>query len=76
MGHGAGHQSTRHTDLGSNHCDGGIISLAIVMDGVYRWVALKTFYPREAVAIAVLLEFVAYLLLRGIAERVARRWNA
>jgi hypothetical protein len=43
---------------------------------IYQWVVLKTFYPREAVAIAVLLAFVPYLLLRGIVERVTRRWNA
>jgi hypothetical protein len=32
---------------------------------------LKTFYPGEAVIIAILLTFVPYLLLRGPIARVA-----
>jgi hypothetical protein len=50
-----------------------MVILAAVMDGVYQWLVLDTFYPREAVAIALLLAFMPYLLLRGPIERVARR---
>jgi hypothetical protein len=36
---------------------------------------LKTFYPVEALLIAILLAFVPYVLIRGPAARVARRWR-
>jgi hypothetical protein len=50
--------------------------LGVVMDVVYQWLELKTFYPGQAAVIAILLAFVPYLLLRGPMERVARRWFA
>jgi len=49
-----------------------ILILGIVMDTVYQWLVLKTFYPAQATVIAVLLAFVPYLLLRGPFERIAR----
>jgi hypothetical protein len=49
-----------------------ILILGIVMDSVYQWLVLKTFYPAQAAVIAVLLAFVPYLLLRGPIERIAR----
>jgi hypothetical protein len=53
-----------------------ILILGVVMDTVYQWLVLKTFYPGQAAVIAVLLAFVPYLLLRGPIERIARRWIA
>jgi hypothetical protein len=53
-----------------------ILILGVVMDTVYQWLVLKTFYPGQAAVIAVLLAFVPYLLLRGPIERLARRWIA
>jgi hypothetical protein len=53
-----------------------ILILGIVMDVIYQWLALKTFYPGQAAVIAILLAFVPYLLLRGPMERVARHWVA
>jgi hypothetical protein len=53
-----------------------IIVLAVAMDCVYQWLVLDTFYPREAVVIALLLGFIPYLLLRGSIQRVARLWVA
>ncbi len=53
-----------------------IIILGVVMDTIYQWVVFKTFYPGQAVVIAILLAFVPYLLLRGPIERIARRWIA
>ena len=53
-----------------------IIILGVVMDTVYQWLVLKTFYPGQAAVIAILLAFVPYLLLRGPFHRVARRWVA
>jgi hypothetical protein len=51
-----------------------IILLGIVMDVIYQLIELKTFYPVEALIIAIVLAFVPYVVLRGIAARIARRW--
>ena len=51
-----------------------IILLGLGMDAVYQTTVLKTFYPGEMVIVAVLLALVPYVLLRGLAERVARSW--
>jgi hypothetical protein len=53
-----------------------ILILGVVMDTVYQWLVLGTFYPGQAAVIAVLLAFVPYLLLRGPISRIARRWVA
>jgi hypothetical protein len=53
-----------------------IILLGLGMDAVYQYEVLKTFYPGEAVIIALLLAFVPYILLRGPIARIARRWIA
>jgi hypothetical protein len=53
-----------------------ILILGVVMDTVYQWVEFKTFYPVQAVVIAILLAFVPYALLRGPFERLARHWVA
>jgi hypothetical protein len=42
------------------------------MDLVYQLIALKTFYPGEAVIVAIALAFFPYLLLRGPIARLAR----
>jgi hypothetical protein len=51
-----------------------IILLAVAMDSIYQIIVLKWFYPTEAVGIALLLAFVPYLVIRGPATRLARRW--
>jgi hypothetical protein len=53
-----------------------ILILGVVIDVVYQWLVLKTFYPGQAAVIAVLLAFVPYLLLRGPFERAAHHWVA
>jgi hypothetical protein len=53
-----------------------VIVLGLVMDGIYQFMVLKTFYPGEMVVIAVALAFVPYLLLRGFFSRLARWWSA
>jgi hypothetical protein len=50
-----------------------IIVLGLVMDVIYQALVLKTFYPNEALVIAVLLAFVPYLAFRGL---VLRLWRA
>jgi hypothetical protein len=49
-----------------------IILLGLVMDVIYQLVVLKTFYPNEALVIALLLAFLPYLIIRGLVLRVAR----
>ena len=44
------------------------------MDVIYQFMVLKTFYPAEALIIALMLAFVPYLLIRGPVTRIARRW--
>lgn len=51
-----------------------VIVLGIVIDAAYQLTVLGTFYPGEALAIALWLGFVPYLLVRGPAARIARRW--
>lgn len=69
---------TSRTERGSRFREGLIatgrtILMGLVMDTIYQAIVLKTFYPGEAVIIAVLLAFVPYLLLRGPIARIARR---
>jgi hypothetical protein len=49
-----------------------VILLGLCMDAIYQWIVLKTFYPGEAVIVAVALAFVPYALLRGPIARIVR----
>ncbi len=51
-----------------------IMILAVVLDAIYRLEELDTFYPGEALLVAILLAFIPYLLIRGPAARLARWW--
>ena len=52
---------------------GRVIIIAFVMDAVYQYVALRWFYPNEAILVAVILALVPYLMIRGPVNRIARR---
>jgi hypothetical protein len=54
---------------------GKIIVFALVLDAIYQIVALRKFYPGEALIIAFVLACVPYLLIRGPVARIARWWN-
>jgi hypothetical protein len=54
---------------------GKIIVLAIVLDSIYQILRLKTFYPFEALAVAILLAFVPYVVIRGLVGRGVRQWQ-
>ena len=54
---------------------GKIILLGILIDGLYQAIEFKTFYPVEALKVALLLAFIPYLLIRGPVTRIARRWR-
>ena len=49
-----------------------IILLGLVMDVIYQLLVLKTFYPNEALVIALLIAFLPYLIIRGLVLRIAR----
>ena len=49
-----------------------IILLGLVMDVIYQALVLNTFYPNEALVIALLLAFVPYLIIRGVVMRIVR----
>jgi hypothetical protein len=49
-----------------------VILLGLCMDVIYQLIVLKTFYPGEAVIVAIALAFFPYLLLRGPIARIAR----
>ena len=53
-----------------------IILLGLGMDVIYQATVLNTFYPAEAVIIALALAFVPYVLIRGPVARLARWWSA
>jgi hypothetical protein len=49
-----------------------VLFLGLCMDIVYQLIVLKTFYPVEALTVAIVLAFLPYLLLRGPVARIAR----
>jgi hypothetical protein len=51
-----------------------VFFLAIMMDAIYQWIAQRWIYPGEIVVIAIVLAVIPYLLIRGPANRIARRW--
>jgi hypothetical protein len=50
-----------------------IILLGLTMDLIYQLLEFKTFYPNQAVVVALLLAVVPYLLIRGPVTRIIRR---
>jgi len=50
-----------------------IVLAGVVIDAAYQSMVLGTFYPGEALAIALLLGFIPYLLIRGPVARIVRR---
>ena len=52
-----------------------IAILGIVMDAIYQVVALKKFYPVEALIVVFVLAVVPYFLIRGPADRIGRWWH-
>lgn len=52
-----------------------IFLLGLAIDTIYQTIVFKTFYPYEALIIALLLAFVPYLLIRGLVSRSVGRWQ-
>jgi hypothetical protein len=53
-----------------------IMLLTLGMDVVYQMIVLDTFHPAEALVVALLLAFVPYVMMRGLAARVGHWWLA
>jgi len=49
-----------------------IILLGLAMDAIYQFLVFKTFYPGEALIVALLLCFMPYLVIRGPVTRIVR----
>lgn len=49
-----------------------IILIGLAVDVIYQFLVFRTFYPGEALVVALLLAFVPYLLIRGPVTRIAR----
>jgi hypothetical protein len=52
---------------------GRVFILALVLDVVYQLYVLHFVYVPQALAVALLLAIVPYLILRGLVTRVARK---
>jgi hypothetical protein len=50
-----------------------IIALGLVMDVIYQAIVFKTFYPDQALVVAVVLAFAPYLIIRGVTARLRGR---
>jgi hypothetical protein len=68
-------ERTRRLNEGLN-ATARIILLGLVMDAIYQGIVLRQFFPAEAVIVALLFAFVPYVIMRGPAARIARRWGA
>ena len=53
---------------------GRVLFLGVVMDLTYQVIVFRWVYPGELIAVALMLAFVPYLLLRGPVNRVVRFW--
>ena len=50
-----------------------VFVFALIADGLYQIIALRWFYPGEALIVAILLVICPYLLIRGPVNRIASR---
>ena len=52
-----------------------VIIFALVMDAIYQFLVLRRFYLGEALVTVFVVAVLPYLLIRGPAARIARRWH-
>jgi hypothetical protein len=53
-----------------------VFVIAVVMDLVYQFIALRSIHPLRALLVAAVLCIVPYVILRGPVNRIARRSKA
>ena len=51
-----------------------VFVMAIVLDCAYQVIVFRWIYPAESIVTAVILAILPYVVLRGVANRVARSW--
>lgn len=51
-----------------------ILVFAVILDAIYQVIEFHWFYPGEAIIVAFLLAFVPYLIIRGPANRIAKKF--
>jgi hypothetical protein len=49
-----------------------VLLLGLLMDVIYQFIELRTFYPVEALIVVLVLAFIPYLLARGLVNRLIR----
>ena len=52
-----------------------VIIFALLMDAIYQFLVLRRFYLGEALVTVFVVAVLPYLLIRGPAARIARRWS-
>jgi hypothetical protein len=52
-----------------------VIIFALLMDAIYQFLVLRRFYLGEALVTVFVVAVLPYLLIRGPAARIARRWH-
>lgn len=66
---------TRHDLLRQGLADvGKVFIVAVVLDLIYEAIVYRWVYPGQALIVAAVLAFIPYLLIRGPANRIARRY--
>ena len=67
--------ATRHDLLRQGWADvGKVFVVAVILDLVYEAIVYRWVYPGQALIVAAVLAFIPYLLIRGPATRIARRF--
>jgi hypothetical protein len=51
---------------------GKVFVMAVIIDAIYQYIALRWFYPGEALTVAFVLACVPYVLIRGPVSRLVR----
>ena len=51
-----------------------VFIMAVVLDCVYQFLFFRWIYPVESIVTATILAILPYVILRGLVDRIARRW--
>jgi hypothetical protein len=54
---------------------GKLFTMACVLDVVYQLIVARWIYPLETLIVAIVLAILPYVIFRGLAGRLARRWS-
>jgi hypothetical protein len=52
-----------------------VFIFAVVLDVIYEFIVYRWVYPGQAVIVATVLAIIPYLLIRGPATRIMRRFS-